>query len=150
MTDLSHIDESGKARMVDVSGKALVKRTAKAHSRILMAKETIRKVRDGLIKKGDVLAVARVAGISAAKKTYELIPLCHSIRIDSVTVDFDVLDDSIDITASAVCTDRTGIEMEALTAASTAALTIYDMCKAVDKNMRITDVQLLEKTKEEA
>jgi len=150
MTELSHIDEGGNARMVDVSGKPSVKRTAKAGARVVMADATIEKVQAGLIKKGDVLAVARIAGINAAKKTYEMIPLCHAIRIDSVTVDFEVLDDSILITTCAVCTDRTGIEMEALTAASTAALTIYDMCKAVDKDMRITDVHLLEKTKEDA
>lgn len=146
---LSHIDESGKATMVDVSGKPAVRRSAKAEAKVVMAPETIVQVRDGLMKKGDVLAVARVAGINAAKKTYEMIPLCHAIRIDSVSVDFDIKDDCIVVTTSAVCTDRTGIEMEVLSAASGAALTIYDMCKAVDKNMRITDLYLVEKKKED-
>jgi cyclic pyranopterin phosphate synthase len=148
--ELSHIDESGSARMVDVSGKPPVRRTATAAATICMAPETIAKVRDGLIKKGDVLAVARVAGINAAKKTADLIPLCHALRIDCVSIEFTVLDECIEIKANAVCTDRTGIEMEVLTAASVAALTIYDMCKAVDKNMRISDLHLLEKTKAES
>ncbi len=150
MTELSHIDEAGSARMVDVSGKPAVKRTARASAKVMVSPETIEKIRKGLLKKGDVLAVARVAGINAAKKTYEMIPLCHAIRIDSVTVEFELLADCVVITTCAICTDRTGIEMEALSAASGAALTVYDMCKAVDKEMRITDVHLVEKTKEEA
>jgi cyclic pyranopterin phosphate synthase len=111
---------------------------------------TVRLIRENLLKKGDALAVARVAGIAAAKRTAELVPLCHNIRIDQVTVDFSLADDGVEVTARAVCTESTGIEMEALTAVSVAALTLYDMCKAVDKGMRITDVRLLEKTKEAA
>lgn len=147
---LTHLDEAGAARMVDVSAKPPVKRTARAAARIGMDRETIALVRDGLIKKGDVLAVARIAGIGAAKRTWDLIPLCHGIQIDCVTVDFTIEDDGIAIETTAVCTDKTGIEMEALTAASVAALTIYDMCKAVDKNMRIGEIRLIEKTKSEA
>ena len=134
--------------MVDISAKPPVRRTAKAAARIWLAPETVALVRDGLIKKGDVLAVARIAGIGAAKKTSDLIPLCHGICIDCVTVDFTLLEDGIAIETIAVCTDKTGIEMEALTAAAIAALTIYDMCKAVDKNMRIGEIRLVEKTKE--
>jgi len=147
--ELSHIDESGKARMVDVSAKPKVRRTATARGVIHLAPETIELVRHNDIAKGDVLGVARVAGVMAAKKTWDLIPLCHNIEIDQVTVDLETGDDRITITARAVCTDKTGIEMEALTAVSVAALTIYDMCKAVDKSMHIEAVRLLEKTKEE-
>jgi len=145
--DLSHLDAEGRARMVDVSGKPRVRRAARAAGSILMQPDTVRRIRDKLLEKGDALAVARVAGIAAAKRTAELIPLCHNIRIDSVGVDFRLGDDRVDIEASAVCTESTGIEMEALTAVAVAALTLYDMCKAVDKDMRITDVRLLEKTK---
>ncbi len=113
-----------------------------------MQPETLRLLREGQMKKGDAFAVARVAGIAAAKRTSELIPLCHNIRIDQVSVDLAMADDGVRIEASAVCTESTGIEMEALTAVSVAALTLYDMCKAVDKEMRITDVRLVEKTKE--
>ncbi|HEB11308.1 MAG TPA: cyclic pyranopterin monophosphate synthase MoaC, partial [Spirochaetales bacterium] len=111
--------------------------------------ETVELIRSNLMEKGDVLSVARIAGISAAKKTSELIPLCHNIAIDQVTVDFAVKDDGIEIKSSALCTDKTGIEMEALTAVSLAALTIYDMCKAGDKSMVISNIRLLAKTKEE-
>jgi cyclic pyranopterin phosphate synthase len=134
--------------MVDVSAKPPVRRIARARAEVGMSPETVALVRDGLVRKGDVLAVARVAGICAAKKTSELIPLCHGISIDSVTVDFELCDDRIRIETEAVCTDRTGVEMEALTAAAVAALTIYDMCKAVDASMKIVEVQLLEKYKE--
>ena len=147
---LSHLDEQGKAVMVDVSSKPRVRRTARAAGKILMSAEALDAVRGSLLKKGDALAVARVAGIAAAKRTSELIPLCHNIRIDQVTVDFTLRDDGIDIEAGAVCTESTGIEMEALAAVSVAALTLYDMCKAVDKAMRITDIRLVEKTKEPA
>ena len=147
---LSHLDEQGKAVMVDVSSKPRVRRTARAAGKILMSAEALDAVRGSLLKKGDALAVARVAGIAAAKRTSELIPLCHNIRIDQVTVDFTLRDDGIEIEAGAVCTESTGIEMEALTAVSVAALTLYDMCKAVDKAMRITDIRLVEKTKEPA
>ena len=147
IVSLSHLDEQGKAVMVDVSSKPRVRRTAKAAGKILMAADTVKLVRDNLLKKGDALAVARVAGIAAAKRASELIPLCHNIRIDQVTVDFTLCDDGVEIEASAVCTESTGIEMEALTAVAVAALTLYDMCKAVDKEMRIADIHLVEKTK---
>ena len=149
-TVLTHIDGSGKASMVDVSGKPRVKRTARATCSVIMAKTTIDLVRANGLAKGDVLATARIAGIMAGKKTAELIPLCHNIEIDRIAVDFQVQDDRIVIESLAVCTDKTGIEMEALTAASVAALTIWDMCKAVDKNMSVDGLTLLEKTKEAA
>lgn len=147
---LTHVDGAGKASMVDVSGKPKVRRTARAACSILLRPETVALVRNNGIAKGDVLAVARVAGIMAGKRTPELIPLCHGIGVDRISVDFIVRDDRIDIESQAVCVDRTGIEMEALTAASVAALAIWDMCKAVDKTMRIEGLVLLEKTKEEA
>ena len=146
----SHLDDSGKARMVDVSGKPKVRRTARAEGRIRLRPETLERIRENLIDKGDVLAAAKLAGIAGAKRTAQLIPLCHNIAIDWVDVQFELQRDSIRITATAVCTDKTGIEMEALTAVSIAALTIYDMCKAVDKNMAIGDIRLLEKVKEDA
>jgi cyclic pyranopterin phosphate synthase len=146
----SHLDDSGKARMVDVSAKPRVRRTARAQGRISLSPETIGRIRKNLIEKGDVLAAAKLAGISAAKSTAQLIPLCHNIAIDWVDVQFELEGDSIRITATAVCTDRTGIEMEALTAVALAALTIYDMCKAVDGNMSIGEIRLLEKVKEDA
>jgi cyclic pyranopterin phosphate synthase len=145
--DLSHLDAEGRATMVDVSLKPRVRRTARAAGSILMQPDTVRRIRDKLLEKGDALAVARVAGIAAAKRTADLVPLCHNIRIDQVTVDFALGDEGVDIEASTVCTEATGIEMEALTAVAVAALTLYDMCKAVDKGMRITDIRLLEKTK---
>ena len=144
---LSHLDEQGKAVMVDVSSKPRVRRAARAAGRILMRPETVRLIRENLLKKGDALAVARVAGIAAAKRTADLIPLCHNIRIDQVSLDFTLGKDSVEIEAGAVCTESTGIEMEALTAVAVAALTLYDMCKAVDKGMRITDIRLVSKTK---
>ncbi len=147
--ELSHVDGEGKAVMVDVSAKPRVRRTARAAGAVLMHADTLRLIRENLLKKGDALAVARVAGIAAAKRTSELIPLCHNIRIDQVTVDLRLEEDRVHIEASAVCTESTGIEMEALTAVSVAGLTLYDMCKAVDKDMRITDIRLIEKTKGE-
>ena len=147
--ELSHIDNDGKMRMVDVSGKDIVRRTALARGKISLQKETIRLLKEGLLKKGDALACARVAGISAAKRTQELVPLCHNIFIDQITVDFCFLQDGIEIEARTVCEAKTGIEMEALTAVSVAALTIYDMCKAVDKEMVISKVKLVSKTKED-
>jgi cyclic pyranopterin phosphate synthase len=149
IVSLSHLDEQGKAVMVDVSSKPRVRRTARAAGRILMGAGTLELLRANSLKKGDALAVARVAGIAAAKRTSELIPLCHNIRIDQVTVDFTLRDEGIDIEASAVCTESTGIEMEALSAVAVAALTLYDMCKAADKGMRITDIRLVSKTKAE-
>lgn len=145
---LTHVDGSGQARMVDVSGKPRVRRTARAEGFIFLAPGTVRLVRENGMAKGDVLAAARLAGILGAKRTADLIPLCHNIEIEHAEVRLEVLDDRIRIEASASCTDKTGIEMEALTAVSVAALTVYDMCKAVDKAMRIEGVRLLEKTKE--
>jgi cyclic pyranopterin phosphate synthase len=146
--NLSHLDKTGQARMVDVSRKKNVKRTAVAHGTIVLAPATVRLLKNNLLKKGDALACARVAGIMAAKKTSELIPLCHGIAVDHVSIDFEVGKAGIGITATAACVDKTGIEMEALTAVAIAALTIYDMCKAVDKNMSIGEVRLIEKRKE--
>jgi cyclic pyranopterin phosphate synthase len=146
----SHVDEAGRARMVDVSGKPRVRRSARAEGRILLQPETVRLIRENLIEKGDVLGVARIAGIAAAKRTWELIPLCHPIALDKVEVELEPEERSLLVRATAVCTDRTGVEMEALTAVSVAALTVYDMCKAVDKSMRIEGVRLLSKSKGEA
>ena len=145
----THLDENGKAKMVDVSAKPNVKRTASAIGKIFLQKNTIKMINDNVIKKGDVLTVAKIAGITGAKKTSEMIPLCHNIAIDNIAVEFNVLEDAIEIKSKAICIDKTGIEMEALTAVSIAALTIYDMCKAVDKNMQIDEIKLLEKLKEE-
>ena len=147
--ELSHLASNGAARMVDISGKPVSRRVARARGKITLQPETIRLVNEGLMKKGDVLATARIAGITAAKKTSDLIPLCHNIEIDHVDIELDVAADGIDIRTTAVCTDKTGIEMEALTAAAVAALTIYDMCKAVDRTMTICEIALVEKTKEE-
>ena len=145
MADLTHLDESGKARMVDVGGKAETQRVAIAAGRIRMSADALAAIRDGQVPKGDVLAAARIAGIMAAKKTAELIPLCHPLALDAVTVDFALEDDAVTCTASASLTGRTGVEMEAMTAVSIALLTIYDMAKAVDKGMVIEGVRLLEK-----
>jgi cyclic pyranopterin phosphate synthase len=134
--------------MVDVSGKPVVKRTATAVGTIRVQPETMRLLREGLLKKGDALACARLGGIGGAKRTGDLIPLCHNIPMDTVNVDFSLAEAAVTITATAVCTGRTGIEMEALTAVSVAALTLYDMCKAVDKEMVIGDIRLVEKRKE--
>lgn len=146
--EFTHVDASGNARMVDVSGKPRVKRSAKAEGRIILASATIAKIRGDEIAKGNVLATARVAGIMAAKRCSDMIPLCHNIEIEHVEVDFAIGECEIAISAKTLCTDKTGIEMEALMAVSVAALTIYDMCKAVDKAMRIEGIHLVEKTKE--
>lgn len=150
---LTHLDEHGNARMVDTGHKATTDRKAVAYARVRMKSETERLLRAGSIAKGDALAVARVAGISAAKDTPRLIPLCHNINLTSVKVDFswaaaasDATNSRLEITATARATDRTGVEMEALVAASIAALTVYDMCKGVDNTMRVETVELLEKT----
>jgi cyclic pyranopterin phosphate synthase len=148
--EFSHIDESGRVKMVDVSVKPVIKRTAVATGAVHLKDETAKMIIDGLIKKGDPLAAARVAGIMAAKRTGDLIPLCHPLPLDSVTVDFEIEENRIDIRAEAVATARTGVEMEALAAVSVAALTIYDMCKAVDKGIVIGDIRLESKTKEPA
>ena len=144
---LSHVTASGEARMVDISAKSPTVREAIAKGRVLMKPATLLQVKNASLKKGDVLAVARVAGIMAAKKVPDIIPLCHTIPIDSIAIDFDLLaKDSIGITATARSTGKTGVEMEALTAVTVAALTIYDMCKAADKGMTITDIYLESKT----
>ena len=150
MTEFSHLDQDGSARMVDVGEKAIVRRTATAGGYVRMSPETVELLRDRALPKGDALNTARIAGVMAAKKTSELIPLCHSLNLTSIDIEFDVEDDKIGITATARLSDRTGVEMEALTAVSVAALTIYDMCKAVDKGMVIEGITLLEKTKETA
>src|SRR3990170_1915927 len=146
MGKLTHLDENGQARMVDVGGKAETARSATATGRIRMSAGALAAVRDGSGPKGDVLAVARIAGIMAAKKTGELIPLCHPLVLDAVSVDFAFESDGVRATARASLTGRTGVEMEAMTAASIALLTIYDMAKALDKGMVIEEVRLLEKT----
>ncbi|MCP4215567.1 MAG: cyclic pyranopterin monophosphate synthase MoaC [bacterium] len=147
--ELTHVNTQGEANMVDVSAKKIVHREAVASGVIFLQKETIELIKNNLVKKGDVLSVARIAAISGAKKTFDLIPLCHNIPINKIDVSFEVLDDRITITSRAVCDAKTGIEMEALTAVSIAALTIYDMCKAADKSMRISDITLEEKRKDE-
>ena len=147
MTELSHVNSSGEARMVDVTEKADTAREAVARGKVMMRPSTLEQVRSNTMKKGDVLAVARVAGIMAAKKTPDLIPLCHTLLIGDVAVEFDLSgEDCIGITARAKSTGKTGVEMEALVAASVSALTIYDMCKAVDKDMTITGICLETKT----
>jgi cyclic pyranopterin phosphate synthase len=146
MTGLTHIDDDGAARMVDVSAKAVTAREAIASGRIDMSKEAATAIAQGLVKKGDVLAVARVAGIMAAKRTADLIPLCHPIALSAMTVDFDLNDGGVIVTATARTAGQTGVEMEALTAASVALLTIYDMAKALDKAMVIGGVRLEAKT----
>ncbi|HYP64492.1 MAG TPA: cyclic pyranopterin monophosphate synthase MoaC [Acidocella sp.] len=146
MSRLTHISEDGAARMVDVSAKAETLREATAKGQVAMLPETLALIKDGTAKKGDVLAVARVAGIMAAKRTSELIPLCHVLLLEAVTVAFDLQDSAVEITASVRTKGRTGVEMEALTAVSVAALTIYDMLKAVDRGMRIEAVRLVQKS----
>ncbi len=147
MAKLTHVDKGGKARMVDVSEKPSTRREAVARGSISMNRETLRLVRDNLISKGDVLGVARVAGIMAAKKTPEIIPLCHPLNIASTIIDFrfDEKRNRINIESRVNVTGQTGVEMEALTAVAAAALAIYDMCKAVDREMVISDIMLLEK-----
>ena len=147
--EFSHLNERGEVNMVDISGKKIVHREAVASGTIYLQDETIKMIKNNLIKKGDVLSIARVAGIMGAKKTFELIPLCHNIPINKIDVYFDIKKDRINIKSKAVCNAKTGIEMEALTAVSIACLTIYDMCKAVDKNMIISDIKLENKVKNE-
>jgi cyclic pyranopterin phosphate synthase len=149
VSELSHVDEaSGAVHMVDVGHKPLSRRRAVARGAVLMSPETARKLRD--LPKGDALATAQLAGIMAAKRTSELIPLCHPLPLSHVAVDLEVGEGRVDITASAETTAQTGVEMEALAAVSVAALTVYDMAKAVDKEMVISDVTLVEKTKDPA
>ncbi|MCA9209987.1 MAG: cyclic pyranopterin monophosphate synthase MoaC [Pirellulaceae bacterium] len=147
MEPLTHFDEHGASRMVDVGEKPATVRVARASGRVQMAAETARRIRDRGFDKGDVLEVARLAGIMAAKRTAELIPLCHTLPLESVRVGFDFPDDTtVQIEATVRVTAKTGVEMEALTAVSVAALTIYDMCKAIDRGMRIETIQLEEKS----
>jgi cyclic pyranopterin phosphate synthase len=148
MSELTHLDEGGRARMVDVSAKGDTVRVATARGRVLMRPETLRLIQTGGVVKGDVLAIAQVAGVMGAKRTSDIIPLCHPLPITGVDLSFE-LDDAasaVEITASARVIGKTGVEMEALTAVSTAALTIYDMCKAVDKDMVIDQIRLVQKT----
>lgn len=145
-TELTHLDESGAARMVDVGQKPVTQRSATATAQVRMAPETLQQVRQTHLAKGDVLQVARVAGVMAAKRTAELIPLCHSLPLDAVRVDFDFQDEqTLLITGQAEVTGKTGVEMEALTAVTASALTVYDMCKAIDRGIVIGPVQLEEK-----
>lgn len=144
--DLTHFNDQGRAWMVDVSAKGETRRTARAAGRVLMAPETLERIRAGGMEKGDVLAVAQVAGIMAAKRTWELIPMCHPLRLTGVDIRFGFERDALAISAQVSCTGETGVEMEALTAVSAAALTVYDMCKAVQRDMVIDQVRLLEKT----
>ena len=146
MTGLTHLDADGAARMVDVSAKAVTAREAVASGRIDMSGEAAAAIAQGLVKKGDVLAVARVAGIMAAKRTADLIPLCHPIALSAVTVDFDLDESGVSATATARTAGQTGVEVDALTAASIALLTVYDMAKALDKAMVIGNVRLIAKT----
>ena len=134
--------------MVDVGGKAVIRRTATATGRVSMAPETVQALHEKALPKGDALNTAKIAGVMAAKRTPDLIPLCHGLNLTSVDLRFTVFDGGVDILATSRASDRTGVEMEALTAVSVAALTLYDMCKAVDKGMEIGDIKLLEKTKE--
>jgi cyclic pyranopterin phosphate synthase len=148
MNDLTHFDKDGKAVMVDVGGKEITQRVAVARGDVKMHPETLTRILDNRVEKGDVLSVARLAGIMASKKTSELIPLCHPLLINSITVAFtpDRDNDLVEIEAAVKVNGQTGVEMEALTAVSVAALTIYDMCKAVDKTMTVNNVRLIEKS----
>ncbi len=148
MDNLSHVNPQGKAVMVDISSKPDQKRQAEAKGRIYLQSETILKIKENLLKKGDVLSVSRIAGIQAAKATSSLIPLCHNLMLTHVSVNFEFFDSGIDSHCIAVCMGPTGVEMEALTGVSVALLTIYDMCKAVDKTMYISDISLVSKTKD--
>ncbi len=144
----THVDQKGQAKMVDVGEKKVTERRATARARVIMQPETLRMIKEDRVKKGDVLSVARVAGIMAAKRTYELIPLCHPLQINAVEVDFELDEEAscVDIHTSVKTSGRTGVEIEALTAASVAGLTIYDMCKAVDRAMTVSNIQLVSKS----
>ncbi len=146
ITGFSHLDRQGRARMVDIGDKPVSRRFARASGRVVMNADTIRKIRSQQVAKGDVLATARIAGIMAAKQTSGLIPLCHPIGLDAVSVDFQLTEQAVEITAAATVSGKTGVEMEALTAATVAALTMYDMCKALDRNMVIESIRLDEKS----
>ena len=146
MTKLPHLDDAGNAAMIDISAKAATIREAIAEGRITMSADALSAIKEGVVKKGDVLATARIAGIMAAKKTSDLIPLCHPLMLSKVTIDFEFENDGIRITTLSRLTGQTGVEMEAMTAATVALLTIYDMAKALDKAMVIGDVRLLSKS----
>lgn len=146
---LTHVNKNGEAHMVDVNRKKIMHREAEAWGKIYMASSTIDAIKQNMIKKGDVLATARIAGIMGAKKTAELIPLCHNIPIDHIDIQFEILPDHISIHSHAICDAKTGIEMEAISAVSIAAITIYDMCKAIDKSMIISEIKLIGKSKHE-
>lgn len=143
---LTHFNESGRAHMVEVGDKDNTKRVAIARGSIKMKRETVNRIKEGLIKKGDVLSVAQVGGIMGAKRTSDLIPMCHNIFITGADIRFNILEDSIEIESEVKTAGKTGVEMEALTAVSMTALTIYDMCKAIDKDMIIEDIRLIKKT----
>ncbi|MFC5149368.1 cyclic pyranopterin monophosphate synthase MoaC [Streptomyces aureoversilis] len=143
---LTHIDSAGAARMVDVSAKEVTTRTARASGRVLVAPRVVELLRGEGVPKGDALATARIAGIMGAKRTPDLIPLCHPLAVSGVKVDLSVADDAVEITATVRTTDRTGVEMEAMTAVAVAALTVVDMVKAVDKGATVTDIRVEEKT----
>lgn len=148
MSDFTHFNEQGRAKMVDVNEKSITKRTAIAAGRVLVNKDTFALIKSGGMKKGDVLTVAQIAGVMGAKRTPDLIPMCHPILIDGINLDLSLDEErcSVEIEATVSCSGRTGVEMEALTAVSTACLTVYDMCKAVQKDMVISDIRLLKKT----
>ena len=148
MNDFTHFNENGRARMVDVTDKSETQRTAVAAGRVLVNRETFELIKTGGMKKGDVLTTAQIGGIMGAKRTSDIIPMCHPIFISGVDIDFEMDEENcaVNITATAKCTGVTGVEMEALTAVSVAALTVYDMCKAVQKDMVISDIRLLKKT----
>lgn len=143
---LTHFNKEGKAKMVDVGDKSITKRTATAYARIIMLPETLEVIKQGTSKKGDVLGVAQVAGVMGAKKTPDVIPMCHPIMLTGINLRFEYIENGVEIFAVTSCEGKTGVEMESLTAVSVAALTIYDMCKAVDKGMIIEEIKLLEKT----
>ena len=146
MSDFTHFNEQGRAKMVDVGEKPISQRTAVAAARVLVNEHTFSLIRSGGMKKGDVLSVAQVGGIMAAKKTSDIIPMCHPIMTSGIDINFEIKDNYIEIYSSVKCKGETGVEMEALTAVSAAALTIYDMCKAVQKDMVIEEIRLLKKT----
>ena len=148
MQDFTHFNDQGRARMVDVGEKPVTVRKAVAAGRVLVSRETFALIQSGCMKKGDVLTVAQIAGVMGAKRTPDLIPMCHPILIDGINLELSLDEErcSVEIQATVSCDGRTGVEMEALTAVSTAALTVYDMCKAVQKDMVITDIRLLQKT----
>lgn len=148
MEDFTHFNEQGRAKMVDVGEKNITERKATAAARVLVSRETFDLIKTGGMKKGDVLTVAQIAGVMGAKKTPQLIPMCHPVMVNGIDLDLSLDEErcSVEIKATVSCSGKTGVEMEALTAASTAALTVYDMCKAVQKDMVITDIRLLEKS----